>query len=73
MSGAKLKLKDLEKRERVKLKITERVTGGYTTFKNLLAEDRQNLANDVEIKPRTRTYRDECIARILKSWLGVEP
>lgn len=72
LTVAKLKLADLEKRERGKLETTERVAGGKATFKDLLAEYRQNLANDVEIKPRTRTYREECIARILKSWPGVE-
>lgn len=71
LSVAKLKLADLEKRERGKLETSERVTGGKATFADLTAEYRQQLANDATIKPRTRTYREECIARILKTWPGI--
>jgi len=72
LSVAKLKLADLEKRERGKMETSERVTGGKATFADLIAEYRQQLENDATIKPRTRTYRHECIARILKTWPGAE-
>jgi integrase len=68
LSVAKLKLADLEKAERGKLESAERVTGGRATVGDLIHEYRNRLAADPTIKPRTVTYRQECIARITKSW-----
>ena len=68
LSVAKLKLGDLEKSEREKLESTERSGDGKALFADLLAEYREQLQRDVTIKPGTRTYREECIKRILKSW-----
>ena len=68
ISVAKLKLSDLENRERGKLETAGRVTGGKATFADLIEEYYQQLENDATIKPRTRTYRHECVARIFKTW-----
>jgi len=68
LTVAKLKLADLEKKERGKMESSTRVTGGKATVADLVAEYRLALRRDPEIKPRTLTYREECIARILKSW-----
>ena len=68
LSVAKLKLLDLEKSERGSLETSDRVTGGKARFADLVVAYRQDLQNDAELKPRSRTYREECSARILKSW-----
>ncbi len=67
-SVAKLKLADLEKEERARIEGRARVLDGKVTFGDLLAEYRERLAADHTIKPRTRQYRAERIAAMLKSW-----
>jgi integrase len=68
LSVAKLKLGDLEKTERTKLEQTARLVAGKAIFRDLLAEYRKRLADDHTLKPRSKTYREERIAAMLKSW-----
>lgn len=68
LTVAKLKLADLEKKEREKLENSGRLESGKVVCNDLLAEYRKRLDADTSIKPRTKSYRLECIQRILKTW-----
>jgi len=65
---AKLRLADLEKDERKKAENQTSVTSGKMTFGDVLALYRQRLQTDVNLKPRSKEYREERISALLKSW-----
>jgi integrase len=72
ISVAKLRLADLEKEERQKAEHQDAVTDGEMTFADALAVYRQRLNADSSLKPRSKTYREERIAALLKSWPSLE-
>ena len=72
ISVAKLRLADLEKVERQRVEIQGAVANGNMTFGDALALFRNRLANDNSLKPRSKTYRQERVAALLKSWPGLE-
>ena len=65
---AKLRMADLEKDERKKAENQTSVTSGKMTFSDVLALYRQRLQTDVNLKPRSKEYREERISALLKSW-----
>ena len=70
ISVAKLRLADLEKEERQKAEnqTAMAVTSGKMTFIDVLAQYRERLKADVNLKPRSKEYREERVGAILKSW-----
>jgi integrase len=71
ISVAKLRLADLEKVERQRIEVQGAVANGNMTFGDALALFRNRLASDNSLKPRSKTYREERIAALLKSWPGL--
>ena len=69
---AKLRLADLEKVERQRIEVQGAVSSGNMRFGDALAIFRNNLKNDASLKPRSKEYRAERIAALLKSWPGLE-
>jgi integrase len=69
---AKLRLGDLEKQERQRAEHQTAVADGTMAFGDALAIYRQRLAGDGSLKPRSKDYRQERIAALLKSWRGLE-
>jgi integrase len=65
---AKLRLADLEKEERQKVNNQSAVVNGEMTFDDALRIYKQRLNADVSLKSRSKTYRQERIAALLKSW-----
>ncbi len=68
---AKLRKNDLEKAERAKAESQEAVADGKMTFGDALESFRLKMANDLELKPRSKDYREERITALLKSWPGL--
>jgi integrase len=71
MSVAKLRLADLEKQERQRAEHQTAVADGTMAFADALAIYKQRLAGDGSLKPRSKVYREERIAALLKSWPGL--
>jgi integrase len=72
MSVAKLRLADLEKAERQKVEHQEAVNDGKMTFESALEIYRGRLNGNAALKPRSKVYREERIAALIKSWPGLE-
>ncbi|MGD0816441.1 MAG: site-specific integrase [Verrucomicrobiota bacterium] len=72
ISVAKLRLADLEKQERQRAEHQTAVADGTMTFADSLATYKQRLAGDGSLKPRSKDYRLERIAALIKSWRGLE-
>jgi len=68
LSVAKLRLGDLEKKERQMAEQQVAVLDGSMTFADALATYQQRLDGDASIKPRTREYHQQRIKALLKSW-----
>jgi protein involved in ribonucleotide reduction len=69
---AKLRLGDLEKVERQRIEVQGAIANGNMRFGDALAIFRGRLLNDGSLKPRTKEFREERIAALLKSWPGLE-
>jgi integrase len=69
---AKLRLNDLEKEERQRVECQAAVANGQMTFGEALAIYKERLQGRVDIKARTKAYRKERIAALLKSWPELE-
>jgi hypothetical protein len=67
LSVAKLRLGDLEKKERQLAKHQVAVADGSITVDDALATYRQRLEGDASIKPRTREYHQQRITALFKS------
>ena len=72
LTVAKLRLSDLEKGERQKAEHQTAVADGNMTFGAALAIYRQRLNANAALKPRSKVYREERIAAMLKSWAELE-
>jgi integrase len=68
VSVAKLRLADLERQERQRAENQAAVADGTMTFEAALAIYKQRLAGDASLKQRSKDYREERIAALLKSW-----
>ncbi|HUZ07745.1 MAG TPA: site-specific integrase [Candidatus Paceibacterota bacterium] len=69
---AKLRLGDLEKVERQRVEVQGAVEDGNLRFGDALVIFRGKLQKDASLKPRTKIFREERIAALLKSWPGLE-
>jgi len=72
LAVAKLRLADLEKVERQRIEVQGAAISGNMKFGDALAIFRNHLKNDPSLKPRSKVYREERIAALLKSWQGLE-
>ncbi len=68
LSVAKLRLDDFDKGLRQRAASQIAVATGKMTFGNALEVYLKRLRGDISLKPRTKTYREERIAALLKSW-----
>jgi integrase len=68
VSVAKLRLADLEKDERTKAENQTSLVNGKMTFSDALSFYRDHLQADLNLKPRSKEYREERINALLKSW-----
>jgi integrase len=70
ISVAKIRLSDLEKDERVKAEnqTATALATGRVKFADALDAYQKRLHADVNLKPRSKEYREERIAALLKSW-----
>src|SRR5262249_14244103 len=72
LTVAQLRLGDLLKEERRRAEVHTALTAGKMTFGQALAKYCQRLHGDYSLKPRSKVYREERIAALLKSWPGLE-
>ena len=72
ISVAKLKLSDLETRERRLAENRTQIAKGKMTFGDALKIYRERIKGDAGLKPRTKNYYEERINSLLKSWTGLE-
>ena len=68
ISVAKLRLGDFHKEERQRAEAQTAVARGKMTFADALQTYRERLSGDQSLKERSKTYRQERIAALLKSW-----
>ena len=68
ISVAKLRLSDFQKEERQRAAAQKAVARGKMTFDDALQAYRERLKGDHSIKERSKTYREERITALLKSW-----
>jgi integrase len=68
MSVAKLRLGDFHKNERQRAEARTAVSRGKMTFADALQTYRERLKGDHSLKQRSKDYREERIAALLKSW-----
>jgi hypothetical protein len=72
LAVARLRLGDLEKVERQRSELRGAIVSGNMTFGDALAVFSNRVANDNSLKPRSKEYRQERVAALLKSWPGLE-
>jgi len=68
LSVAKLRLGDLEKKERQLAEHQTAAADGRTKFGDALAIYEQRLKGDASLKPRTREYHEQRIKALVRSW-----
>jgi integrase len=71
ISVAKLRLADFEKQERRKVESRAAAASGNMTFREAVSIFRERLKADVHLKPRSKDYREERVAALLRSWPGL--
>ncbi|MGO8696175.1 MAG: tyrosine-type recombinase/integrase [Limisphaerales bacterium] len=69
---AKLRLGDLEDRERKTARNRQEVAKGKMTVGDALGMYRDRVKGDAGLKPRTKDYYEERICALLKSWSDLE-
>ncbi len=72
ISVAKLRLGDFHKEERQRAAAHKAVARGKMTFGAALETYRERLKGDYSLKERSKTYREERITALLKSWPDLE-
>jgi integrase len=72
ISAAKLRLSDFHKEERKHADAHKAVARGKMTFGAALETYRERLKDDYSLKERSKTFREERIAALLKSWPDLE-
>ncbi len=68
ISVAKLRLGDFHKEERQRAAAQTAVARGKMTFADALQTYRERLKGDHSLKARSKSYREERITALLKSW-----
>src|SRR6266536_371275 len=71
MTVAQLRLGDFLSEQRQKASAGKAVARGKMTFGDALQTYRERLNGDHSLKERSKTYREERIAALLKSWPGL--
>lgn len=69
---AKLRLGDFHKEERQRAATHQAVARGKMNFGDALQTYRERLKGDHSLKERSKTYREERITALLKSWVDLE-
>ena len=69
---AKSRLADLEGRERKTAQNRQEIAKGKMTFGDALTIYRERIKGDAGLKPRTKSYYEERIRTLLKSWTDLE-
>lgn len=72
ISVGKLRLADLEKKERASAEDGAKANAGKLTFGGALEIYKERLAKDPTLKPRSKDYYNERIAALVKSWPKLE-
>ncbi|MBI1176272.1 tyrosine-type recombinase/integrase [bacterium] len=72
ISVAKLRLSDFHKEERKRAEAHKAVARGKMTFSATLETYRDRLKGDHSLKERSKTFREERIVALLKSWPNLE-
>src|SRR6185436_2676725 len=72
LSVARMKLGDFVKAERERAEKQEQVADGKMTFGDALKIYQARNASDPNLKPRTKSYYEERIVALRKSWPGLE-
>ena len=72
ISVAKLRLSDFHKGERQRAAAHKAVARGKLLFSDALQTYRERLKGDHSIKERSKTYREERLVALLKSWPDLE-
>ena len=69
---AKLRLDDLQARERKAAENRQEIAKGKMMFGDALTLYRERIKGDVGLKPRTKSYYEERTRTLLKSWADLE-
>lgn len=69
---AKLKLSDLENRERRAAENRSEIAKGKMSVGDALGMYQKRVKNDIGLKPRTKSYYEERIKALIKSWPALE-
>ncbi|MEA3187355.1 MAG: hypothetical protein QOD99_1185 [Chthoniobacter sp.] len=72
ISVAKLRLVDVVRSERIIAESGEGMKRGRMTFGDAMAVYRERIQSDSNLKPRSKSYRQQTILAISKSWPGIE-
>jgi hypothetical protein len=72
ISVAKLRLGDFQKEERQRAAAHKAVAQGKMTFGTVLETYRERLKGDYSLKERSKTFREQRIVALLKSWPDLE-
>lgn len=72
ISVAKLRLSDFHKEERQRVSAQHAVARGKMLFDDALQTYRERLKGDHSLKDRSKTYREERITALVKSWPDLE-
>lgn len=72
ISVAKLRLSDFHNDERKRADAHKAVARGKMTFGAALETYRERLKSDYSLKERSKTFREERMVALLKSWPGLE-
>ena len=72
ISVAKLRPGDFHNEERERASAHQAVSRGRMTFGDALQTYRERLKGDYSLKEQNKTYREERIAALLKSWTDLE-
>jgi hypothetical protein len=68
---ARLRLADFEKEERRNVEGRAASASGKMTFGEAVSTFRERLKMDMHLKPRSKDYREERVAALLRSWPGL--
>ena len=71
LTVAKLRLGDVEKQERSNLEAQAKLGDRDAAVRDLVKLWRERMTADHSVKPRTKTYYEERLAALLKSWPGL--
>ncbi len=71
LSVAKLRLDDLQKKERTLAEAEDRIQNGRMKFSEAATLVEQSIAANASLKPRTKAYYKERLVQLYKTWPGL--